>query len=70
MMRTGRTSVSAVVCLLVCCWVFAVAAAQDLLVDSGQRLGNEASWAVALGDVDGDGDLDAVVANLDVGAIV
>ena len=70
MMRTGRTPVSAVVCLLVCCWAFAVAAAQDLLVDSEQRLGNEASWAVALGDVDGDGDLDAVVANLDAGAIV
>jgi hypothetical protein len=32
--------------------------------DSGQRLGNEASHDVALGDVDGDGDIDAVVANL------
>jgi len=42
----------------------------DLLVDSGQRLGNEATWGVALGDVDGDGDLDAVTANFDVGAIV
>lgn len=32
--------------------------------DSGQRLGNLASVDVALDDVDGDGDVDAVVANL------
>ena len=31
--------------------------------DSGQRLGTRDSQAVALGDVDGDGDLDAFVAN-------
>ena len=32
--------------------------------DSGQSLGNQASHDVALGDVDGDGDIDAVIANL------
>ena len=32
--------------------------------DSGQRLGYLASVDVALGDVDGDGDIDAIVANL------
>ena len=31
--------------------------------DSGQALGNSASLSVALGDLDGDGDLDAMVAN-------
>ena len=32
--------------------------------DSGQRLGNLASSEVALGDIDGDGDIDAIIANL------
>jgi len=33
--------------------------AQELFVDSGQRLGQADSWAVSLVDLDGDGDLDA-----------
>ncbi|MEC9158590.1 MAG: FG-GAP-like repeat-containing protein, partial [Planctomycetota bacterium] len=34
-----------------------------LFVDSGQALGNNNSYSVALGDLDGDGDIDAMVAN-------
>ncbi|WP_141700018.1 Ig-like domain-containing protein, partial [Candidatus Marithrix sp. Canyon 246] len=34
-----------------------------ILSDSGQSLGSSSSYSVSLGDVDGDGDLDAVVAN-------
>ena len=34
-----------------------------ILTDSGQLLGNGKSFSVALGDLDGDGDLDAMVTN-------
>ncbi|RME59238.1 DUF11 domain-containing protein [Candidatus Parcubacteria bacterium] len=33
-------------------------------LDSAQSLGNAQSWSVALGDLDGDGDLDAFVGNM------
>ncbi len=63
-----RRAVVVSLTLLLCLALRAVSA--DLFVDSGQRLGNEVSWGVALGDVDGDGDHDAVAANYDAGAIV
>ena len=59
-----------VVGVFFCLTVAAAATATDLFVDSGQRLGNEATWGVALGDIDGDADLDAVTANFDAGAII
>lgn len=36
---------------------------QGIFTDHGQRLGDDSSLAVSLGDVDGDGDLDALVGN-------
>jgi hypothetical protein len=40
-----------------------VEAGNGVFLDSKQSLGDSFSWQVALGDVDGDGDLDALVAN-------
>jgi len=42
-----------------------VACAQGRFSDSGLRLGNGISYGMDLGDLDGDGDLDAFVANND-----
>jgi hypothetical protein len=46
-------------------WQFRVAARGGTATvrDSGQSLGSANSWGAALGDLDGDGDLDAFVAN-------
>jgi hypothetical protein len=42
---------------------YSIGFSQSLFIDSGQRLGNSCSWDVKLGDLNGDGYLDAVVAN-------
>jgi FG-GAP-like repeat len=42
-------------------WYVGLAPSSGLFVDSGQSLGNTNSRGVSLGDVDGDGDLDAFV---------
>lgn len=70
MARSERWWAAISLCLLACAFSAATVLASDLFVDSGQRLGNAASWSVALGDVDGDGDLDAAVANFDAGSTI
>ncbi len=56
---SGQEPISATV------WQFktAVQSGSGVFVDSGQSLGNQSSWAVALGDLNGDGYLDAFVGN-------
>ena len=46
-----------------CCMSLASSEEPVSFKDSGQKLGDTMSFSVALGDLDGDGDLDAWVAN-------
>ena len=62
---SSRTALFATLVMALACLP---ALAQDLLVDSGQRLGNSATWQVASGDFDMDGDLDVVTANTESAA--
>ena len=47
-----------------CCMSLASSEEPVSFKDSGQKLGDTMSFSVALGDLDGDGDLDAWIANL------
>jgi hypothetical protein len=60
-MKTTNTSLVILMASLIAIQVNA----QQLFRDSGQKLGNSCSWDAKLGDLDNDGDLDAVVANYD-----
>jgi len=64
---TGTLSVGATEPVSSTVWQFraAVSAGSGLSLDSGQSLGDSASARVALGDLDGDGDIDGFVANYD-----
>ncbi len=42
---------------------FAIQAPAPTFVDSGQTLGDHRTFGIAVGDIDGDGDIDAFVAN-------
>ncbi len=68
--RASRQLAHAVIAFLVASIVTSTVHAEDLFIDSGQRLGSGVTWQVALGDVDLDGDLDAVAANEDIGGVV
>lgn len=54
---------SGMVLLMSAMTAVAAAGGPGAFVDSGQRLGNSDSYWAALGDLDGDGDLDAFIAN-------
>jgi hypothetical protein len=52
------TALESVIVVIIACSSQSLMA-QELFVDSGQRLGQADSWTVSLVDLDGDGDLDA-----------